>query len=85
MVGVGPVTQDDTIARLNALTTPEWRVDAAGLPTEATEACANDSDHGPGTCYLPGADGLCPDCAVTYLGRWVLLAGAHVAVDVLQT
>jgi len=76
--------QAATVARLNALTTHDWTVDAGPLPTIATEKCANDSAHGWGTCYAPDLDGVCPDCAINYL-RWVLVAGAHVALDVLQT
>ncbi len=78
-------TQADTIARLDSLSTVDWTVDAGALNTEATEVCANDSAHGPGTCYTLDADGLCPDCVEDYLRTWVLEAGVFVSVDVLGT
>jgi hypothetical protein len=79
--------QAATVVRLNGI--PDKLripciVDAGPLPTVATEKCADDSAHGWGTCYAPDLDGACPDCAINYL-RWVLVAGAHVALDVLQT
>lgn len=76
--------QAETVARINALTTHDWTVDAGPLPLPATKLCVNDTGHGWGTCYAPDLDGACPDCAEQYL-RWVLVAGAHVAIDVLQT
>lgn len=76
--------QATTVARLSGLSTHDWTVDAGPLPTAATELCVNDTAHGWGVCYAPGLDGACPDCAESWL-RWVLDAGAHVAIDVLQT
>lgn len=86
-------TQDETVARLNALSGPDWTVDAGPIPTEATELCSEDTAHGPGTCYShyhrrdePDSrdlNGACPDCAERYL-RSALQTGSRIAIDVAQ-
>jgi hypothetical protein len=86
--------QQDTVIRLNALTSSDWTVEAGALIRPdgshevATEMCA----HGDGcaecggedwgTCYFPDADGLCPGAAVQVI-RAGLVAGSHVSVDVV--
>jgi hypothetical protein len=77
-------SQAETVTRLNGLSTPYWTVDAGPLPTVATVLCVNDTAHGWGTCYAPGLDGACTGCAAAW-ARWVLVAGAHISIDVLQT
>lgn len=77
-------TQADTVARLTALSTPDWVVDVGALATEATEDCSNDTDHGPGTVHSRHLDGACLDCAERFL-RAEFVTGTYVAVDVLRT
>jgi hypothetical protein len=91
--------QVETIARLNALSNLDWTVEADALDVDEWEGCANDTDHGLGTCYFDrggngmcpegtcyfdrGGNGMCPDCAVNYLTRH-LLAGDYISVDVTR-
>lgn len=76
--------QTETIKRLNALTSLDWTVDADGLAVEEYQGCANDTDHGLGTCYAaPDVDGLCPNCMISYLTQ-NLVAGSYIAVDVTR-
>lgn len=73
--------QTETVNRLNALTSLDWTIDADAIPTYSAQLCANDSDHGPGTCWSPDMDGLCPSCAIQYLTQ-NLVAGSYISVDV---
>ncbi len=75
------VEQTETVTRLSALTTEDWTVDAGEIPTYSEQLCANDTAHGPGTCWSEHMDGLCPDCAYSYLTQ-ALVAGANISVDV---
>lgn len=86
--------QQETVKRLNALTSLNWTVDAGDLDVDEHQGCANDSDHGLGTCYIrlmprerevdaPDFEGVCPDCGIEYLTR-ELLVGDFACVDVTR-
>lgn len=76
--------QYETVARLNALSNLDWTVEAEALDVDEHEGCANDTDHGPGTCYFGHqSEGVCPDCAVRYLSGH-LLVGDYISVDVTR-
>jgi hypothetical protein len=82
--------QNDTIERLNALTSLDWTVEAEALPGEtATDMCAHGDGcgfcggHGRATCYFPDAeDGLCPSEAIRVITAG-LVDGSYVSVDVV--
>jgi hypothetical protein len=72
--------QWETVKRFNALSNSRWTVDAGELDVDEHEMCAEDTAHGPGTCYIklmprernvntPDLDGVCPDCGIGYLTR----------------
>lgn len=77
-------TQQQTVAQLNALGTYSngWTIDAGALVVVASQGCANDTGHGPGTCVFPDTDGLCLSCTERYL-KMNMDAGQRIAIDVL--
>lgn len=82
--------RDETIDRLNDLTSVDWIVNAEPAtrltddqPLWTYARCANDSDHGRGSCAVEDTeDLLCPDCAVDYV-RQQLVADAQINVEVM--
>lgn len=80
--------RQETIDRLDALTTLDWIVNAEpmvainGIPVFTWTRCTNDWDHGGGTVLIPGQDLLCPDCAERIL-RAELLTDTRIDVEVL--
>src|SRR5947209_5319821 len=86
--------QWETVKRFNALSNHHWTVDAGELDVDEHEMCANDTSHGPGTCYIklmpreqavdvPDLDGVCPDCGIQYLTT-ELRDGDYAGVDVTR-
>lgn len=75
--------QWDTVKRLNALSNHHHTVEADALDVDETQGCANDTDHGLGTCYSVHMDGLCPSCAVQFLTQH-LSDGDYVSIDVTR-
>lgn len=84
--------QAETVRRLEILSNGRWTVDAGALDVDEHQGCANDTDHGLGTCYvrpirrsadvdMPDLDGVCPNCALNYLAS-ELRDGDWVCVDV---
>lgn len=86
--------QAETVKRFSTLTNCDWTVDAGPLDVDEHDMCANDSDHGRGTCYIrlmprdrqadaPDLEGVCPDCGIEYLTR-EFLAGDYACVEVTR-
>lgn len=82
--------REETVDALNALTGIDWIVNAeeatrlvSNEPIWTHLSCANDSNHGRGTCAVEGSDDLlCPACAIDLI-RPQLVENAVIAVEVL--